>query len=675
MKKFIDLLESELGYKEKADDYTKFGDWYGKNIEFDADYSSAPWCDMYLSWAAAKLGYEDFVGQFAWTVAHAKWFKEQDAWGKTPKVGALVFYDWKGGDDVDGIDHVGIVTRVEGNTIYTIEGNIDGGLAKRKERDTSKVVGYGYPDKIKARLEREAAQQKAEEETKASTGLPTDADASPADIGGLTALIPQTAPEEAHPPMAAPAPRNTAKTPVAPKSDAQKPATQKQTTKPRTGSPAPEATPKKGKHAKPATADTSAATTAPLPVVVDAKPAATDSVLGTPALVGSALIAALAVLAVAKTRAIRVRPAAATPAKPAPKRGRRRRPRRGLLTPALATTRPAEALDLSPAVTGLATPDLTTSDLTGTELTGAELKALTTAELTATTSREPAVVAGAELAGAGQARATLAGSRGAGGSLESGAVLDRPRGSVAAQMEAKAAGLDRFGTPLDLSALSASGEDAVWTKGAGQALNAALRREEGLPAEAPRRPGRRRRGEAPVHHKTARTGRESLPAWDEPSHPMGRPGDAIQPATRDSAHSGTWPEQPVETSHYEFSADTGALPRFTDPVELDLEQLTAMALENLDAATARAVAPFDPFTPPGKASAQYHGRRRRQEVPADLDAAQTAALRGRRHRSSIPTVVIGDILDTPEAFTQDAPLRGRRHRRAEAPVLSGRHGA
>ncbi|WP_181019906.1 CHAP domain-containing protein [Nonomuraea typhae] len=652
MKKFIDLLESELGYKEKADDYTKFGDWYGKNIEFDADYSSAPWCDMYLSWAAAKLGYEDFVGQFAWTVAHAKWFQEQDAWGKTPKVGALVFYDWKGGDDVDGIDHVGIVTRVEGNTIYTIEGNIDGGVAKRKERDTSKVVGYGYPDKIKARLEKEAAQQKAEEETKASTGLPTDADGTPADIGGLTALIPQTAPEEAHPPMAAPAPRNTSKGPVAPKSDAQKPVTQKQTTKPRTESPAPEATPKKGKHAKPATADTSAATTAPLPVVVDAKPAATDTVLGTPALVGSALIAALAVLAVAKTRAIRVRPAAAVPAKPAPKRGRRRRPRRGLLTPALATTRPAEALDLSPTGT-----DLTTSDLTTSDLIGAELKALANAELIATTGADLATTTGAELAG----------SHRAGRPLESGAVLDTPRGTVAAQMEAKAAGLDRFGTPLDLTALSsASGEDAVWTKGAGQALNAALRREEGLPAEAPRRPGRRRRHaetpvrhETPVHHET--------PAWHET--PVRH--DAAQPSTGGTVHPGTWPEQPVETSHYVFSEDTGALPRFTDPVEPDLEQLTTMALENLDAATARAFAPFDPFTPSRKASAQYHGRRRRQEIPAGLDVTQTAPARGRRHRSSIPTVVIGDILDTPEAFIQDAPLRGRRHRHGEAPVLSG----
>ena len=63
-------------------------------------------------------GYEDWVGQFAWTVEHAKWFKKQGAWGKKPEVGALVFYDWSGSDDIDRIDHVGVVTKVAGGRIH-----------------------------------------------------------------------------------------------------------------------------------------------------------------------------------------------------------------------------------------------------------------------------------------------------------------------------------------------------------------------------------------------------------------------------------------------------------------------------------------------------------------------------------------------------------------------------
>src|SRR5690606_37484115 len=157
MRKFIELLESQLGYREKAGAYTKFGAWYGRNVEFDADYSSAPWCDMLLAWAATKLGYEDWMGQFAWTVAHARWFKKQDAWGTKPEPGAFVFFDWGGSNSIGRIDHVGVVTKVVGNRIHTIEGNIDGGVAKRKVRDTDKVVGYGYPWKIKERLDAEAA--------------------------------------------------------------------------------------------------------------------------------------------------------------------------------------------------------------------------------------------------------------------------------------------------------------------------------------------------------------------------------------------------------------------------------------------------------------------------------------------------------------------------------------
>ncbi|RBQ14416.1 hypothetical protein DP939_40635 [Spongiactinospora rosea] len=150
--KFIKLLEKQLGYAEKKGGHTKFGAWYN-SVESDADYSAQPWCDMYLSWAAKKLGYEEWIGQFAWTPSHARWFEKQGAFGTKPEPGALVFYDWSGGKKIGGIDHVGVVTGVKGRKILTIEGNIDGGIAKRKKRDQDKVVGYGYPEKVKEALE------------------------------------------------------------------------------------------------------------------------------------------------------------------------------------------------------------------------------------------------------------------------------------------------------------------------------------------------------------------------------------------------------------------------------------------------------------------------------------------------------------------------------------------
>src|SRR5512139_1819085 len=135
-KKLLDVARSELGYTEKADGYTKFGNWYAKNIEDgDSYFKTAPWCDMFIAWAAAKAGVEDSVGQFAATIEHAKWFKKQDAWGTEPEPGALVFFSWSGSSDLDSIQHVGIVEKVEGDRLITIEANADGVQLKRKTRD------------------------------------------------------------------------------------------------------------------------------------------------------------------------------------------------------------------------------------------------------------------------------------------------------------------------------------------------------------------------------------------------------------------------------------------------------------------------------------------------------------------------------------------------------------
>ncbi|WP_113702450.1 CHAP domain-containing protein, partial [Nonomuraea lactucae] len=315
--KFIDLLESQLGYAEKGDDYTKYGDWYGRNVEFDSDYSAQPWCDMFLAWAANKLGYEEWMGEFAWTVSHAKWFKKNDAWGTEPEPGAFVFFDWSGSRKLDRIDHVGVVTRVEGDRIFTIEGNIDGGLAKRKERDTSKVVGYGYPARIKERLDEQAAMRQAMEDASHRQMEPPpglDADRT----GSLVALIPSSEVQyDPQPPLAAraePAPETG--------NQAQRAGTPSPApTKARTGPESSTTTgrgERKGKHAKPATADTNAVTSEPLPPVIEASRPVTSPVLDSPSLVGSALVAALALLAIAKTRQLRARPALAAAAPAAP---------------------------------------------------------------------------------------------------------------------------------------------------------------------------------------------------------------------------------------------------------------------------------------------------------------------------------------------------------------------
>lgn len=109
---------------------------------------------MFIAWAAEKAGVAEYVGRFAWTPSHASWFIKQGAWSQTPEPGALVFFDWSGGKSYKGIDHVGIVEKVEGAKIRTIEANVDRVWLKRKFRDTEKVVGYGLPRLVKEKLGR-----------------------------------------------------------------------------------------------------------------------------------------------------------------------------------------------------------------------------------------------------------------------------------------------------------------------------------------------------------------------------------------------------------------------------------------------------------------------------------------------------------------------------------------
>ena len=152
---FIKKAKTQLGIREDGSGKTKFQEWYSKTgraaetVERDGgsrnSYLKAAWCNMFVSWVAEETGTKDTVGQDAWTIAHAKWFKAEDRWGTTPKKGAIVFFNWQGKKSLDSIVHVGIVTDVKGGTIKTIEGNTSNAVLER-DRKASQIVGYGYPE-------------------------------------------------------------------------------------------------------------------------------------------------------------------------------------------------------------------------------------------------------------------------------------------------------------------------------------------------------------------------------------------------------------------------------------------------------------------------------------------------------------------------------------------------
>lgn len=131
--------------------YTYFSEWYIGNYADHPGWNKyTPWCGCFLSWGAEQQrdtidgdppkfadvdkGMADFQAQ------NNKWRRPNDA-NNMPIPGDYVFFDWDGKSDPD---HVGAVLCVEGNFLYTIEGNSGGRVAvQRYDLNDKRIVGYG----------------------------------------------------------------------------------------------------------------------------------------------------------------------------------------------------------------------------------------------------------------------------------------------------------------------------------------------------------------------------------------------------------------------------------------------------------------------------------------------------------------------------------------------------
>lgn len=116
-----------------------FWSWYGFDHRED-------WCALFVSWCENECGYLDsgVAPKFALVSDGADWFVLRDQWrlmGDTPEPGDLIFFDW---DQDGGRDHVGIVTAVVDDQVFTIEGNSsDLCRQKRYFLDDPAIYGYG----------------------------------------------------------------------------------------------------------------------------------------------------------------------------------------------------------------------------------------------------------------------------------------------------------------------------------------------------------------------------------------------------------------------------------------------------------------------------------------------------------------------------------------------------
>lgn len=136
------------GEIKKTDTY--FSEWYIGNYADHPGWNQyTPWCACFLSWGAEQLktsidgdpprfanvdtGMEGFQKSGKWRVPNDKVNK--------PIPGDYVFFDWDGDRDPD---HVGAVLCVDGNQLYTIEGNSGGKVAvNRYPKNDPRIMGYG----------------------------------------------------------------------------------------------------------------------------------------------------------------------------------------------------------------------------------------------------------------------------------------------------------------------------------------------------------------------------------------------------------------------------------------------------------------------------------------------------------------------------------------------------
>ena len=137
----VEKALAEVGVKESPPNSNRCKynrEYYGK----DVSGSSYPWCCTFVWWVLSSCGVQ--VPKTASCMTLAESFRSNGRWHNTPQPGDLVFFHFKTNNR--WTNHVGIVVRVKGNEIETVEGNTsinsdDNGGAVMLRKRSSNIVG------------------------------------------------------------------------------------------------------------------------------------------------------------------------------------------------------------------------------------------------------------------------------------------------------------------------------------------------------------------------------------------------------------------------------------------------------------------------------------------------------------------------------------------------------
>lgn len=142
-------FKSWNGYSESNGKAQKYiiNPW-NKKTGMKVNCKTTAWCAITTASCLLQVGVKK-LSTSAGCTQQMKWYKSKKRWrkrGSTPKVGDLVFYDFKGKGKAT---HTGMVTSVnykKKGYIYVIEGNKSNKVGYRHISYTSKsILGFGIP--------------------------------------------------------------------------------------------------------------------------------------------------------------------------------------------------------------------------------------------------------------------------------------------------------------------------------------------------------------------------------------------------------------------------------------------------------------------------------------------------------------------------------------------------
>lgn len=142
--------QAQVGYCEGENNWNKYANMAVVERLYGGRIQNAPWCDLFTDAAflsvfglvtGAAMTYQTVGNGSALCRTSAAYFREHGAFVKRPEPGDVVFF-YVGGE----INHQGIVIRVDGGSVFTVEGNSSDMVAERcYSVSDGRIAGYGRP--------------------------------------------------------------------------------------------------------------------------------------------------------------------------------------------------------------------------------------------------------------------------------------------------------------------------------------------------------------------------------------------------------------------------------------------------------------------------------------------------------------------------------------------------